>query len=51
MVLVSNGTLPLMRPPYFHISRTVMVSISLDRQLEMIFADISFTKIGQLRTV
>ena len=51
MGLVSNGTFPLMRPPSFDISKTVMVYISLDRQSKMLFADISFTKIDKLRTV
>ena len=50
-VLLTNGTLPLMRPPYFHMVKTVMVYISLDRQLKMLFVDISFTKIGKLTTV
>ena len=40
-----------MRPPYFQIEKTVKVYTSLDRQLERLFVDISFTKIGKLRSV
>ena len=45
------GRLPLLRPPYFHIEKTVMVYTSLDRQLKMLFVDMSFTEIGKLRTL
>ena len=33
-----------MQSPYFHTEETKVVYISLDRQLKMLFVDISFTK-------
>ena len=35
----------------FLTKETIMVYISLDRQVKMLFVDISFTKIGKLRSV